>query len=255
MAINKNELPILEYDDNPKSLIMPGHEALDLELPEKCVFAFLDEIIEEFAIANSAVEVATFGTITKVFPIYALEYEGQEICLVQAPLGSAASAQLLDWLISYGVKKIISTGSCGALVDIAENTFIVPKRVLRDEGTSYHYLPPSRYVDIDNEALVAIEDTINEHNLDYKEVMTWTTDGFFRETKEMVAYRVEEGCSVVEMECSALAAVSKLRNATFGQILFTADSLADVEKYDPRAWGGDSHAYALKLCLDAVLKL
>ena len=47
----------------------------------------------------------------------------------------------------------------------------------------------------------------------YKEVITWSTDGFFRETKEKVAYRKSEGCSVVEMECSALAAVSAFRDS------------------------------------------
>lgn len=170
-------------------------------------------------------------------------------------MGSAASSQLLDWLISYGVEEIISTGTCGSLIDIPENTFIVPKVALRDEGASYHYLPPSRYIEININALEAIEKTLIEHGLKYKEVMTWSTDGFYRETKDLVEYRIEEGCSVVEMECSALAACAKLRKATWGQILFTADSLADIENYDPRNWGGDSFGYSLKLCLDAVMKI
>lgn len=37
-----------------------------------------------------------------------------------------------------------------------------------------------------------------------------------------------------------------------GMILYTADSLANLEKYDPRNWGGDANDYAMKLCLDAV---
>jgi len=94
----------------------------------------------------------------------------------------------------------------------------------------------SRYVDIDAIALKAIEETLSEHGLKYIEVMTWSTDGFYRETKEKVAYRKAEGCAVVEMECSALAACAKMRGAVFGEILFTADSLADVEKYDERNW-------------------
>lgn len=57
------------------------------------------------------------------------------------------------------------------------------------------------------------------------------------------------------MECSALAAVSAFRGATFGMILYTADSLADVDKYDERNWGGNAYEYALTLCLDAVIKL
>lgn len=175
--------------------------------------------------------------------------------MVQAPVGAAASAQILDWLISYGCRQIITTGSCGTLVDIAENTFLVPYKALRDEGASYHYLPPSRFVKINPLALAAIEKTLTEHSLKYEEVMTWTTDGFYRETREMVKYRVDEGCKVVEMECSALASVAEFRDALGGQILFTADSLSDVEKYDPRGFGGDSIEYALKLALDTLINI
>ena len=53
----------------------------------------------------------------------------------------------------------------------------------------------------------------------------------------------------------ALAAVSAFRGVSWGMILYTADSLADVEKYDERNWGGNSYEYALTLCLDAVIKL
>lgn len=85
--------------------------------------------------------------------------------------------------------------------------------------------------------------------------MTWTTDGFFRETKDLVKYRVDEGCAVVEMECSALAAVSQMRKAIWGEILFTADTLADVENYDQRNWASDSFTYALELAMDAVIEI
>ena len=38
-------------------------------------------------------------------------------------------------------------------------------------------------------------------------------------------------------------------------ILYTADSLADVKKYDERDWGGDAGEYALRLSLDAVVRI
>ena len=60
---------------------------------------------------------------------------------------------------------------------------------------------------------------------------------------------------MVEMECAALAACAAFRGVTWGMILYTADSLADVEKYDERNWGGNAYEYALKLCLDAVITL
>lgn len=255
MSIIKNEIPILEFDTEQMAVINPTHEKLDLKLPRKCVFAFLGDYITEYASKTETVKVSEFISMTKRYPIYVTKYKGEEITLCEAPVGSAASAQVLDWLIGYGVCEIISTGSCGALEEFAEGTFLVPYKALRDEGTSYHYAPPSRYMEITEGAKKAIEETLLEHGMKYQEVITWSTDGFFRETKEKVAYRKSEGCSVVEMECSALAAVSAFRGATWGMLLYTADSLADVDKYDERNWGGNAYEYALTLCLDSVIKL
>ena len=255
MSILKNEIPILEFDSDRTAVFSPTHENLDLKLPKKCVFAFLGEYIDQYAKSSDTRIVSHFLSATKRFPIYVTNYKGEEIVLCQAPVGAAASAQILDWLIGYGVSEIISAGSCGTLVSFPESTFIVPSKALRDEGTSYHYAPPSRYIEINEIARKAIEETISRHGMKYQEVITWSTDGFFRETKEKVQYRKSEGCSVVEMECSALASCASFRGAIWGMILYTADSLADVEKYDERNWGGDAYEYALKLCLDAVLRI
>ncbi|MBE6627251.1 MAG: phosphorylase [Ruminococcaceae bacterium] len=255
MPIIKNEIPLLEFDSEQTAVIDPTHEKLDLKLPKKCVFAFLGEYITEYASKTETVKVSEFLSTTKRYPVYITKYKGEEITLCEAPVGSAASAQILDWLIGYGVREIISAGSCGALEKLPEGMLLVPYKALRDEGTSYHYAPPSRFMEIDERARCAIKETVLEHGMKYREVITWSTDGFFRETKEKVAYRKSEGCSVVEMECSALAAVSAFRGATWGMILYTADSLADVDKYDERNWGGNAYEYALKLCLDAVVKM
>ena len=255
MSIIKNDIPILEFDTDSMAVIMPNHERLDIQLPKKAVYAFLGEHIDNYAQMHECKQVAEFVSATKLYPIYVTRYKGEDICLCQAPVGSAAAAQLLDWLMGYGVQQIISAGSCGALESFPENTFLVPTKALRDEGASYHYAPPSRFMEVNPLALKAIEKTLTEHGLKYQEVTTWSTDGFYRETREKVAYRKEEGCAVVEMECAALAACAQLRGAVWGQILFTADSLADVDKYDERNWGGDSFEYALTLCLDAVVKV
>lgn len=253
--IMKNQIPILEFDTDATAVIMPTHQKLDLNLPKKAVFAFLGEHIDEYAKAHNAIQVGKFLSATKDYPIYVVKHKEEDVCLCQAPVGSAPAAQLMDWLIGHGVQEIITGGCCGALTGFEENVFLVPYKALRDEGTSYHYMEPSRFVEINTTAMKAIEKTVVEHGLEYREVITWTTDGFYRETKEKVAYRKQEGCEVVEMECAALAACASFRNAVWGCILFTADTLADVENYDERNWGGDSFAYALELCLDAVINL
>lgn len=255
MSIVKNEIPLLEFDNAQAAVLDPTHENLGLELPKKCVFAFLGDYIDEYAQKTGARQVSAFVSATKRYPIYITRYKGADIVLCQAPVGAAPAAQILDWLIGYGVREIISAGSCGALETFPEGAFLVPEKALRDEGTSYHYAPPSRFMEINARARNAIRETILEHGLKHREVITWTTDGFFRETREKVAYRRSEGCAVVEMECSALAACAEFRGATWGMILYTADSLADVEKYDERNWGGNAYEYALTLCLDAVIRL
>lgn len=255
MSIIKNEIPILEFDTEKTAVIAPTHENLDLKLPKKCVFAFLGAYIDEYAGKTETRQISKFVSATKHYPIYITKYKGEEIVLCQAPVGAAPAAQILDWLIGYGVREIISAGTCGCLEKFPESTFLVPSKALRDEGTSYHYAPPSRFIEISEKALKAIEDAVLEHGMKYREVITWSTDGFYRETKAKVAYRKSEGCSVVEMECSALAACAALRDAVWGMILYTADSLADADKYDERNWGGNAYEYALTLCLDSVIKL
>ena len=170
--IQKHAIPILEFDDNPQAVLMPTHEGLDLKLPKKCIYAFLEEEIDRYAQEAGADCVGEFVSATKAYPVYVINYKGETICLTQAPVGSAPAAQFMDWLIGYGVEQIISTGTCGVLADIEENAFLVPVRALRDEGTSYHYVAPSRYMEMQIEAISAIEQVLEQRGIPYEEVMT-----------------------------------------------------------------------------------
>ena len=250
--IIKNEIPIMEYDDHSLEVIEPNHGSKDIKLPEKCLFAFLGDVVDRYAKEQGADIAEEYITVSHNIKVYILHEKDEDICLVQPTIGAPAATALLDYLVSCGCKKIIAVGSCGVLTDIPENAFLVPTRALRGEGTSYQYLPASRYIELDEEPISVIENTFKEHDLPFVTCTTWTTDGFFRETKDMVKYRLEEGCSVVEMECSALAACCQKRGAKFGQFLFTADSLANVHEYDLRDFGLDSHEKALLLGLDIL---
>ena len=120
----------------------------------------------------------------------------------------------MDWMIAYGAKQFVSAGSCGALIDLPENTFIVPRRALRDEGTSYHYMPPHRWSFLDYALQQRIVDVFREKNVAYTECDTWTTDAIYRETVDKVRRCRAEGCGVVDMECAALSAVAEFRNVS-----------------------------------------
>ena len=248
------KIPLLEYDGDSLEVIAPNHDSEGLKLPEKCLFAFLGDVVHTYAEEHHAKVVDEFETVSHRVKIYVLQEGQEEICLVQPIIGAPAATSLLDTLISCGCKQIMAVGSCGVLADMQENAFLVPTKALRDEGTSYHYLPASRYISLDPEPVKVMEACFAMHKLPFQTCTTWTTDGFFRETKEKVKARLEEGCFVVEMECAALAACSRKRGATFGQFLFTADSLANVQEYDARDFGRGAHEKALWLGLE-VLKM
>ena len=148
-------------------------------------------------------------------------------------MGAAAAAELLDWLISYGVREIISAGSCGVLTPFDEGTFLVPCKALRDEGTSYHYAPPSEEAVLEPACVDAVCQALEDMDAPYARVKTWTTDAFFRETRGKVEKRLKQGCSIVEMECAAMATVAAFRNVKFAQFMWAADSLSG-EKWDAR---------------------
>ena len=248
----RNEIPLLEFDDSSSEVIAPDHGWAGGRLPEKCLFAFVGDVVHEYAAEHEARVADTLVTVSHDIQVYVLYEGGEDMCLVQSPIGAAASAQVLDTLVCCGCKKVISVGSCGVLANLEEDAFIVPRRALRAEGASYHYVPASRYIELDEEPIRVIEATLRRHGLPFVTCTTWSTDGFFRETKDMVRYRLEEGCSVVEMECAALAACCRMRGAAFGQLLFTADSLANVHEYDAREFGVRSHEKALLLGLDIL---
>lgn len=254
--LDKQDLPLLEFDEDPGAVLCPTHENLGLHLPEKAVFAFVnEETITNWVNRYEGKQVGIFETVSKRFPVYEVAYEGEPVCLCQAPLGAPAAVSFLDWLIGYGVRKVISTGSCGVLRDLPENAFLIPTKALRDEGTSYHYAPPARWIELHPAAVQALAETLTQQHIPHELVATWTTDGFFRETREKVMRRLQEGCSVVEMECAALAACAQFRGILWGQLLFTGDSLTALDQHDNRNFGRDSHEPALKLCFDAVIRL
>ena len=245
----KNEFPILEFDGSNESVFS---QRIYADLPEKAVFGFLGSCIDEYAATSGAETAEVIKSITRDYPLYIIRHGGEEICLCQAPMGAPAAVQSMEILLHNGVRHIISAGSCGVLRDMPENRFLVPVRALRDEGCSYHYMPPSRFVELDMPMTDQICRYLGSRGIGHEKCTTWTTDGLYRETPGIVSYRRSEGCDTVEMECAALAACAKFRGADFGMLLFTADSLADVKNYDRRSFGEASLAPALELCLGII---
>ena len=252
----KEERCILQIDKDPNAVIEPDYEKQPFKFHSKLLFAFVPkEDIANFLEQVPHKVLGSYDTISFQPDIYEIESNGEYFTLCQAPLGGPASVQLLDWLISYGVKQVLTVGNAGALTDLPENEMLLVKRAIRDEGTSFHYMEPGQFIDLNQNFLKQVEDVLATLNLKYDEITTWTTDGFFRETPKKVAHFRQLGAATVEMECASLAACAQFRKVDFAQILFTADTLADIENYDERDWGYESHSAGLEIGSKVLTKL
>ena len=106
----------------------------------------------------------------------------------------------------------------------------------RDEGTSYHYAPASDYIKVRNGDVVAA--CMEKNGIPYVKGKTWTTDAFFRETRDNFEKHKADGCISVEMECAGLQAVCDFRGFEFFTF-FTSGDLLDSPEWDTRRKEGE----------------
>ena len=233
----KHEFPILEYDAASEAILEPRKLIKrHAEMPECGVITFFQDVIEHFVAQGMAREITALKSEMGRHPIYVHESAGQRVALFHPGVGAPLAAGMLEEVIALGCRRFIACGGAGVL-DRALMTghLVVPTAAVRDEGTSYHYLPPSREVKATPQAVAAIERILQKRHVDYVLAKTWTTDAIYRETRARMALRRAEGCATVEMEAAALFAVAQFRGAWMGQILYSGDNL-DGEEWDSRAW-------------------
>lgn len=227
--------PILEFDP-ADGIIEPAKVIQPKDVPAHCVVCFFQEVIDKLHREHGAKECACLTSAMGDHPVYEIAVGGRRLAVCHPGVGAPLAGALVDELIATGCRRFIACGGCGVLdKDVAVGRLIVPASAVRDEGFSYHYLPPSREVEASPHGVAAIEAVLKEHGCDYLVSKTWTTDAFYRETPAKVQLRRSEGCLTVEMEVAAFFAVAKLRGVTFAQLLYAGDDLSGDE-WHARDW-------------------
>jgi uridine phosphorylase len=251
------DAPILEFDPAREAVIEPTLAVTRFDLPSRAVLCFFADAIPGFVEERGGREIGRLGSEMGSHPVFEVEVDGRRVAVVQGGVGAPLAAGWLEELIALGCRAFVAVGGAGVLVpDVALGHVIVPTSAVRDEGTSYHYLPASREVGPTDDALAAILATLIGHGVPHVEGKTWTTDGLYRETREKVRRRVAEGCLTVEMEAAAFFAVARFRGVSFGQMLYAGDDLSG-ETWDSRGWVGHStgRELLLRLAVEAVVRI
>ncbi len=231
-----HDFPILEYDPNPQALIEPSRLIPAIDISRHCVLCFFQDVITTLREEGRLRLAHNLGSEMGPNPVYEMDVDGRAVALMHPGVGAPLAGAFLDELIALGCRKFIACGGAGVLKpELVLGHLVVPESAVRDEGMSYHYLPPSREVAPSPEALAAIKATLDRHGAPYVTGKTWTTDAFYRETPARVARRRDEGCLTVEMEAAAFFAVGRFRGVSIGQILYSGDDISGIE-WDGREW-------------------
>lgn len=179
-------------------------------VPEVCVLDPDGDILRHLKAtrqARLATEWACYHT-----ELYRFDRDGTSFGIVACVVGAPFAVLVAEELFASGCKLVLSMTSAGQVVPVQEPPyFVIIDRALRDEGTSYHYLPAADYSPADSSLVSLARRSLATLELSIHTGATWTTDAPFRETAEAIATGRKAGLLAVEMEAAALYAFAIAR--------------------------------------------
>lgn len=145
--------------------------------------------------------------------LYDFEHDGVRFGIVGCAVGASFAVLIAEEMFASGCQLLISATSSGQITHKAKPPyFVLIEQALRDEGTSYHYPPPSDYVGLNPELLDALDSAFAHFPVPVHRGKVWTTDAPFRETETAIQWARREGILAVEMEAAALYAFAQARD-------------------------------------------
>lgn len=182
----------------------------DGTMPEVCVLDPDGDIVQQMKAAGRAIRDPHWACYHT--ELYRMTYDGIALGIVPCAVGASFAVLVAEQLFASGCRLLISVTSSGQLVELLPPPyFVVIERALRDEGTSYHYLPASEYSAADPKLIDAMKSAFTGLRVAVERGGTWTTDAPFRETPAAIAAMKSKGLLAVEMEAAALYAFAAAR--------------------------------------------
>lgn len=253
-TLHENPFPILEFDENKTAKLNPVHFVDRKFDTDKMVITFFPEVIDKLVADGTVTLERTIGGEN---PLDVYRFADAPDVLVSLGQVGCACAGNLDLFHAMGIEKVMFCGGGGVLdKNIEVGQLLVVDGAIRDDGVSYHYCAPSRYIYTDPAVTEKIACRLDEENISYLRGLVWTTDAIFRETNDRIALRKKEGAKIVEMEQAGCIAVARFRGFDYGAIIYGGDDVASDE-WSNRGWRSrDGIRYDLvQLCRKLVRQL
>lgn len=239
-----DEAPLFTPDDYVAYVKKIGKYP-QLEPPTGLIICYQSGLLEYILENHNTTKVRAFGEM------YLLDETAGKVAVAgKFGIGAPAVIATLEDKIAFGINNFISIGVAGSLQkDIKIGDLVVCDKAIRDEGTSFHYLEPSKYAYASEQMTEKIKHSLDKMGKTFVTGTSWTTDAVYRETIAEIKHYQEEGVATVEMEASALFAVAQYRNVQMGAILTISDNLAELE------WKPGFHMEETKEGLETLYKV
>ena len=247
---------IERYSKEKVAIINPSDFVKKIDgMPEIGIACYSHVLFNEIVTKYHGEEIGSLNYTDMLKKIYKISYNNKQYAIFMMSVGAPAAATCIEDIHAMGCNKFIVFGNCGVLdKNIEDLAIIIPTNAIRDEGLSSHYLEYNKTIKLNEKYGSLLKDILNQKNYSYIEGTTWTTDAFYRETKDKVADMKSLGAICVEMEAAALQAVCDFRNIDLITFFYAADNL-DSNYWDKRSLLGKEKIDDKILVMDLALEL
>jgi uridine phosphorylase len=230
-----NDMKHFIYVGKEEPIIRAETLVKDRRLPEKCLLIFteyMQDAADKYVNNKEKIEWLPADEA------YISNYKNTELLVLKPYFGAPPTIMALELAIAAGVKYILMLGEAGALSDkLSIGDFVIPTWGIRDEGTSYHYMPPDYIPKPDMNLLNKLKETVHNH-ADSKRLEMggiWTIDAVFRETRDKIRDYSKEGVLCVDMEATAVMTLAEYKGVNAAVLVVISDLIYGEEWI--KGWG------------------
>jgi uridine phosphorylase len=253
---SQRECPLLHHEiDSPSeftpdelvSAVRAARGLPDVAVPPVCVLDFDGDLTNWLVRERKATPFEPWACFhTKM---YLLETDGARCGIIPRTIGGPYAVLIAEQLHASGARLILGLTSAGRVSpSLPLPSFVVVTSAVRDEGTSFHYLPPAENVSCPTPLTDLLAEEVSRLGSTI-EGSVWTTDAPYRETKTQLDEYAAAGVLAVEMQAASLFAFAIARKANVGVVAHVTNAIDHQdEQFDK---GTEEHGFLL---LQAILR-
>jgi uridine phosphorylase len=254
--MKRDRIPLLNHPleqptaFTPEALIQAVREERGLpqtDVPRVCLLDFDGDITDWLVSSGKAVRWTSWACFHT--PMFSLEVDGETCGVVPRTIGGPYAVLVAEQLRVSGAQVVIGLTSAGRVSpSLPLPSFVIPTRAIRDEGTSYHYLPPSQSVEAIPDLVEALGAAVGPLGRAVSRGTVWTTDAPYRETHAQLNEFACAGVLAVEMQAASLLAFSEAKQFPVGIVAQVTNAVHDAEDSFDKGTHADEFHLVEALC-------